>query len=145
MVDVEALNWQLFGLTVFFQKQCLAMSTTNPLLKQSQDAQVFKQQIIATNLTLNKQEYRLHMRELNKIILANPKFDAPPKQTLFEKKLQEKIRKVEKMRTVYGFSMHAACKEAKVARETAKKWLKKKKGNLGEIVVKLPKMQLSAR
>lgn len=57
--------------------------------------------------------------------------------------MQEKLRKAAKMLSEYGFSLREACKEAKVARPTVKKWLAKQQRKEAEKFYKLPKPELA--
>ncbi len=58
--------------------------------------------------------------------------------------MQEKLRRAEKMIAEFGFSFREACKEAKVARPTVKKWLAKKQRKETEAFYKLQKPPPSA-
>jgi len=62
-----------------------------------------------------------------------------------EQKLQDKLRKVDKMVSQYGFSTTAACKEAKVSREAAKKWLGARKHPEEEVKVEFAKQSMGLK
>ncbi len=53
----------------------------------------------------------------------------PDKQNKRDTKLQEKLEKVDRMVNQLGFHLGTACREVKLSKPTAKKWLQKRKGD----------------
>ena len=68
--------------------------------------------------------------------------ESQPTQSLYEKRIQERLRKAVKMLNEYGFSMTEACKEAKFSKNTVKKWQKKLQEKQEAARFKLPKQEM---
>ncbi len=137
--DMDSLQKKMFELMLYFQKLALSHYAAASALKKSNVAYLFIKQVQEASVRVTTREQRDHMKDLEALVKASPHFNKPPTQSLFEKKMQEKLRKAEKMLTEYGFSFREACKEAKVSRPTVKKWLAKQQRKEAEAVYKLPK------
>ena len=140
----EELDKHLFELLIFFQEKSLFRIENYTALKKAQVASRFLEQIHFSRVRPKLLEHRNHSGRLQAMVMASPKYMVRPTQSKHEKKMQEKFRKVEKMLDTYDFSMNKACKEAKVSKQTVKKWLKKRQSKGLSLVYKAPRVQPSS-
>ncbi len=128
---------------IFFQEKSLYCIEGFTNLKKAQVASKFLEQLHFSRVQPKLSEHRKHSGRLHAMVMASPKYMVRPSQSPHEKKMQEKFRKVEKMLDTYDFSMNKACKEAKISKQTVKKWLKKRQSKGLSLVYKAPKAKPS--
>ncbi len=109
---------------LFFQEFYLEQLEDAPPKKRLKNALVFQRQLELAKSTLQPETP-------NKPNATETKggswpYPEPGKQSKRDSKLQEKVEKVDRMVNQLGFTLGPACKEAKISRQTAKKWLSRR-------------------
>ena len=125
-VNMEHLRKRLFHTALFFQTACLDRAGATSTAKQAQLAQQFFEVTPEAFYGVGKEEGYQHLMLLQRLAEPARKTQKGPAQTPKAKKMQAKLDAVWKMVKVYDMSLTEACREAKVSRPAAKKWLRRR-------------------
>ena len=125
VIDVQRMQKELFQSMVFFQRRCIELAHWLPVTKKAFVCNMFIEQACAVNVGDWTENTRQHMSMLKRQSGQVISIEKQASQTPKEKNMQKKLDAVDKMVNKYDMSMSQACKEAKISKATAKKWLNK--------------------